>query len=137
MNELIEGKWYRIENSIFRPSTVVEFEPDLNMGDTCNVGVYCAWFNFKNNWYCDFLQEKFDLPSDRIKPLETLTPKEALILLAHGFELIYFGGWVDTIIKLVDRKIMMKQPKHSGENWSEYQGNTFDSFTIHALPEGE
>ena len=134
MDKLEVGNWYRIGTSIFSPSTVVNFEPDTNMGETCGVGVYCAWFNFKNNWYCDLLPEKFDLDRDQIKPLKTLTPQEALILLANGFVLKI--GESQLKVDLETGNILIKMLE--GSNFQVYNfGLSFGDFTIHALPESE
>ena len=132
MDKLEVGKWYRIGTSIFSPSTVVNFEPDTNMGETCGVGVYCAWFNFKNNWYCDLLGEKFDLDRDQIKPLETLTPREALILLANGFELFHKNE--NFIVKINSGGLLLNK-KFEGINWELCFLSDYSDFIIHALPE--
>ena len=77
------------------------------------------------------------------KPLETLTPSEALILLAHGFELKKnFDNKFNVFVKLSGNFI---EAKH--DNGGRYTVvNLMDTtnilvcpneFTIHALPEGE
>ncbi len=72
--------------------------------------------------------------SDLLKPLETLTPSEALILLANGFVLKKKGYLIkkdnDTIITRRDKEV-------ERGFWHLAALSLLQGFKIHALPEGE
>ena len=71
-----------------------------------------------------------------LKPLEYLTPKEALLFLAHGFTLgkLYNNHNNENIfeqIRLVDNQIHYVDGLSIHGSWRWYG---LDNFTIHALP---
>ena len=69
-----------------------------------------------------------DYDKDGIKHLETLTPREALILLANGFVLINEEGMSIKFTEAIYYNIY----KGKG-TWFQFRG-LLNGFTIHALP---
>jgi len=126
-NELRVGEWYRCNDWIFIPKSREEISClDSTVLVFTGFGILISDNQVvikKNmNFYQGVLRE--------FKPLETLTPKEALILLAHGFEL-YRNGY---IFKVNHAGCLVRCEE--GDNWyGENAQSNFDNFTIHALPE--
>ena len=126
MDKLEVGKWYRHD----------ELE---------------GWiFQFKENQYCKYMDcydrgllkgqnQFYKKEYEHYSLLETLTPREALILLAHGFTLSkqYIndnGEHILEAIRLVGNQIHYVDDLsvHGSRRWY-----SLDGFTIHALPESE
>ena len=68
---------------------------------------------------------------DRLEPLETLTPSEALILLGKSFELVSDEFYL--ILDIESGRFMAKEKYNLPYEFKEILD--FNGFTIHALPD--
>jgi len=123
MSELKIGKWYRTEafpNKIARFDGLSERFTDLDIFTVIDFECFKVYENNVSSGY-----------RNNFEPLETLTPKESLILLAEGFEL------VDDIYLILDvesGRFMAKEKTHHSYEFKEILD--LNGFKIHELPNG-
>lgn len=127
MDKLEVGKWYRILDSGF-DEYLFQYKNDsefTSMFDKWLDGVYRGESYHPKDWH-------------GIKPLETLTPSEALILLGNGFELINKRTGLITWLK-GNRLHWRENCENYGDiHWEEDRDCLeLEKFTIYALPESE
>ena len=121
MDKLEVGKWYRFKGDLIK---CIEANTDEE--------------SLFHRWEYDFPKREgrynFSLWHDDeyLKPLETLTPSEALILLGNKFTLWHHEGQYK-IFEDDGDLVYLLENNCGGGLWN----GGFNDLTIHALPDGE